>query len=406
MTGDERKTIKKDLKRIAILSFSPLHSDARVLRQVAFLSNHFRVRVISYGPPPTPLSPGIDVNFLSHFIGQRLIKKIRNTLFLPLGKIFPRWAYPIWYWSGREHWTALKLLSKGTTDFIHANDWESLPVAVAASKKTGAGIVLDLHEYAVEMESRWAWQTFWKPMIDHFLRRYRSHLSASVTVSESIAERYGKEYGFHPLVVMNIPQCRRLPGFRKTNPEAIQLIHHGAALPNRQLELMIQALAHTDSRFTLHFMLIETFPQYVTSLREIAHRLAPGRVFFHSPVGPEEIVPILSSYDIGLFLLPITNFNHALALPNKFFEFITAGLAVFIGPSPEMAPFTQALGFGIVSPSLDPIQVSILLNALNAEEIDRMKKKSLEARKIFNAEKEMGQLERMYERLSTEKKEV
>jgi hypothetical protein len=400
MTEDERKTIEKDRKRITILSFSPLHLDARVLRQVVFLSRHFKVGVISYGPPPIPFPPGIDVYLLSHFIGQRLIKKIRNTLFLPLGKIFPRWAYLAWYWTGREHGAALKLLSKAGPDFIHANDWQSLPVAVTASKKTGTGIVLDLHEYAIEMESRWAWQTFWRPMIDHFLRRFRSHLSTSITVGESIAERYGKEYGFHPLVVMNIPQCADFPEFRKTSPEAIRLIHHGAALPNRQLELMIQTLTHTDSRFTLHFMLIETFPQYVASLKEIAHHLAPGRVTFHPPVRPEEIVPTLSSYDIGFFLLPITNLNHAVALPNKFFEFITAGLAVCIGPSPEMAPLTQAHGFGVVSPSLDPVQVSTVLNALSAEEIDRMKKKSLEAREIFNAEKEMSKVCRMYERLS------
>jgi len=68
MTEDERKTLKRNRKRITILSFSPLHSDARVLRQVAFLSNLFRVSVISYGPLPTPLPLGVDVYFLSHFI--------------------------------------------------------------------------------------------------------------------------------------------------------------------------------------------------------------------------------------------------------------------------------------------------------------------------------------------------
>ena len=71
-----------------------------------------------------------------------------------------------------------------------------------------------------------------------------------------------------------------------------------------------------------------------------------------------------------------------------------------------MAPLTRSLGFGIVSPSLDPLQVRRTLNDLSAEDIDRMKQKAIEARNVFHADNEMGKLGRLYENLAIEKKAV
>lgn len=387
-----------DRNKISIVSLTPIHGDGRVLRQVEYLSRQFKVDVIGYGY----LDPSLEnrARMLPIQPPTALARRSRKVLLLPVGKFFSKRVYEAWYWSEREYKETLELLIRSGADAIHANDWESLPVAVRAARETGAHVVLDLHEYAPLMrENRWYWKAFYKPMIDYFLRRYISHVSASVTINQTMADRYADEYGIRPLVVMNAPKCTTLPEFRPTDPEQIRLIHHGHANRDRKLELMIEALSLTQHRYTLHLMLIERSRGYISDLRALAQRLAPGRVFFYPPVLPAEISSRISEFDMGFFLLPSVSFNQFAVSPNKFFEFVVAGLAVCIGPSPEMARLTRQFGFGLVAPSLEPNQVASLLNSLSAADIDRMKLQAVEARNILNADVELGKLVNLYSRL-------
>ena len=110
-------------------------------------------------------------------------------------------------------------------------------------------------------------------------------------------------------------------------------------------------------------------------------------------------MPALAAYDVGLFVLPPVNFNYRFALPNKLFEFIMAGLAVAIGPSPEMARVVIDHGCGIVAADFAPATIAARLNALSADAIDAFKRRSLDAARVLNAEAEMGRLMGLYAEL-------
>jgi hypothetical protein len=387
-------------KTICLMSFSPISRDARVLRQLSYLSKHFSVSVVGFGELDGPLGANVRMLSVPRPAGVGIMRKARTLTLLPLGRILPMWAYETWYWGRTEHLSALPLIVRCAPDAIHANDWDTLPLAVKASRLTGARIVLDLHEYApLQWANRRYWKALTSPMVDYFIRKYAPKASATVTVSKLIADRYTREYGFRPQVVMNAPQRDTVPCFRPTNPEHIRLVHHGGALRDRQLDLMIRAMAHIDARYSLHFMLIETSPGYYSELKALAQRLVPGRVSFHEPVPPAQIVDKLSAFDLGVYLLPPVNFNHAAALPNKFFDFVAAGLGVCIGPSPEMARLSQQFGFGAVAPSFEPIDLAMLLNSLTTEDIDDMKRKAIEATDILNADVELNKLAALYDQL-------
>jgi len=113
----------------------------------------------------------------------------------------------------------------------------------------------------------------------------------------------------------------------------------------------------------------------------------------------DPLVERISSYDLGFYILPIIGVNYQLSLPNKFFEFVNAGLGMCIGPSPEMERLVRQYGFGVVAPSFDPAIVAETLNRLTAEMIDEMKRKSLKARKELNADIEMGKMIALYQSL-------
>jgi hypothetical protein len=78
--------------------------------------------------------------------------------------------------------------------------------------------------------------------------------------------------------------------------------------------------------------------------------------------------------------------NEHLALPNKFFEFVQARLAIVVGPSPEMAKIVNQYGLGLVSNSFDAKVIANLINSMTTEVVEGMKYKSSGTAKLLSAE--------------------
>lgn len=385
---------------IAVLAFSPIARDARVLRQVTYLSRYYNVHVLGF-VDNTWIPGATRVWPLPH--PPRWWRALGAALFLPPGRIWPAGFYEAWYWTRPEHRAAYQALLSIRPDVIHANDVQAIPVAFRAAAQTGAQVIVDLHEYApLELEDGRLWRFFVKPRAEYYLRRWMPQAAAAITVNDTLAERYAREWAFTPIVVRNAPALTPEVGFRATEPARIHLVHHGGTLRRRRTELMIEAIAQADSRYHLHFILVGD-PVYIEELREQAQALAPTRIHFHPPVPATEVVTRIAQYDVGFYILPPAGYNEAAALPNKFFDFVNAGLAVCTGPSMEMARLSEQYGFGIVAPSFDPAAVAQTLNRLTAEDIDRMKRNALAARRSLNADVEMGKLLAVYERLLAEK---
>jgi hypothetical protein len=112
------------------------------------------------------------------------------------------------------------------------------------------------------------------------------------------------------------------------------------------------------------------------------------------PVATDEIVPFISQYDMGIYLLEPNNFNNKHALPNKFFEFIQARLAIAIGPSPEMAKIVSNYKLGKVSPDFESQSLANTINSMGPDEIIGFKQNSDKAALVFNAK---YNLEKVYQ---------
>ena len=84
-----------------------------------------------------------------------------------------------------------------------------------------------------------------------------------------------------------------------------------------------------------------------------------------------------------------------MALPNKFFEFIQARLALAIWPSPEMARLVKAHDLGVVSEGFTIEAVARRLNALKTDDILRYKQNAQKAAVRLCAEKNRDRLLQM-----------
>ncbi len=404
-------------KSICILSLSPIASDGRVLRQIAYLSQRYDLTVAGYGPPHPhwendprvsylPLSaPPPIANLMTLMKAGRLVTALQDAAFttrrvgfqatLYAGILWPA-AYAAGY-AWRWNYVLRPVLAHGRRyAAYHANDWSTLPFAAEAAQRTGARLVVDLHEYApLQFENRIGWWRY-KAFLHHIFHRHMGQADATTTVAPLIAERYRNEFGFLSQVVLNAPEAVPLP-VRRLDPANIRLVHHGYASPSRKPELMIETIALCELRYSLHLMFMPS--PYVETLKELAKRIAPGRVLFHDPVRPEQIVSKIAEFDVGFTLMAPTSYNYVAALPNKFFESIVAGLAVLIGPSPSMEAYVQQYGVGVVAPSFEPHDLAATLNAVTDEQWQSMQQAARNAARQLNAAVEMQKVLDIYARL-------
>lgn len=350
---------------ILIISFSAIHSDPRVMRQIRLLEDCAVLSVAGYGRAPEAACEFIAVPHQPATLANKGIWA--STLLM--GK-FERY-----YWHRPEVQASLNLLDGREFDLVIANDNAALPLALALAK--GKPVLADAHEYSPrEFDDKLLWRLLFGRYQDYLCRTYLPRAAAMSTVCQGIADAYRVNYGVTPSVVMNAPAYQAL---RPSLIEAgkVRMIHHGAAIRSRHLEGIIDVMAHLDDRFSLDLMLVESDAAYMRALHKRAS--TDPRIRFVPPVRMEDICAHINPYDVGIYLLPPVNFNHEHALPNKLFEFIQARLAVAIGPSPEMARIVRRHELGVVASSFEPADLARELTRLADEGLAFYKQAAHEA---------------------------
>jgi hypothetical protein len=358
-------------RSVLIISYSPIARDPRVMRQIQALQGHYNISVVGLGPMPTP-----DVSFFEvEMAAPSALRKGWRA-----AQLLTR-CFESAYWRSNLVRSTLVKLKGHQFDLVVANDVIAVPVALRVA--VGSPVLFDAHEYSPkEFENSWVWRTFLQRYMTYLCTRYLPKVRGSMTVCAGIAEEYRRNFGISALVVYNSPKKHNLFPIL-VDQKRIRLIHHGIAARARQLELMIELMAQLDQRFTLDLMLVNSDSVYLGELKKLAE--GEARIRFREPVPMEQISVTINDYDVGLFLLPPVNLNYKFALPNKFFEFIQARLAVVIGPSPEMARLVEVWKCGAVASDFEPASVVRLLNALTADEIYAMKENAALAAEELHA---------------------
>ena len=383
-------------KKICILAFEPVASEKRILRQVNLANKLFQVDVISIKKWSHPKN-------IKYFKLERTQRSFFFMLIfgikLIIGKLFPS-SYENVFWLKKEYSQALNILKKENYDLIHANDWDGLPVAIHGSHGKKTKVLFDAHEYTPEQNSdNWLIRTFVIPFRVYMLRKYYSNDIKMITVGKGISNLYKENFGWEPDSILNTSYYEKT-AFHKVNPEKIKLIHHGWAIKGRYLEELIKMMRFLDDRFHLYFMLLSREnDNYFKKLQSLSQKISKECITFLPPVSPGVLTQEINKFDIGIHYLNTKNANHLYALPNKFFDYILAGLGVVIPPLPAMAEIIREHGIGRVAQSQSPKDMADMLNALTTDEINQFKHNSLALAKVYNAEHEMAKLSDIYSEL-------
>jgi hypothetical protein len=368
-------------KKLLILSFTDARSDPREYRQAALLRDEYVITVAGFG------DPGLDgVAFvpIEHRPAASILGRMWRAGNLLLGNSGP--------FLQRFALKEPEVLHAQHFDAIIVHDAEPLPLGFSLAK--GAPVIFDAHEYYPRMYEDLFWKIFHKPHLTKLCARYIPQCAGMVTVCSSIVRAYQETFGIVPEVMFNAPFRQDLAA-RSVASERIRLIHHGGASPDRQLEVMLDMMRFTDARFTLDMMLVGQ-EGYIRSLKE--RYMGQANIIWRDPVPMQDLSRVSNAYDLGVFLVPPSTFNLMHCLPNKFFEFIQARLAIAIGPSPEMAAVVKEHALGVIADDFTPQALAAKLNALTAKDIMRFKHNTDKAAAIYNAEESMKTLKTVLQR--------
>jgi hypothetical protein len=364
-------------KHVLVICYSDLAQDARVLRQIGELVRAGYV-VSTAANTPSNLENGtftrIHLEEYRHLGTPVPIRKFfslairaRNSSLRTLG------AHACAYWTGFRK-TSLRRLREVGADLIIANDIDTLPLALAL-KRPGTKVIFDAHEFSpLQGEGDRQWMASFHARNTYLCKRYMPMADHCFTVSPEIADRYLTLTSVKPSLLTNAPDfVDQLPVIHENGP--VELVHHGIATRQREthkLALMMDALG---PGYRMHFHLLGTQdPEYVRMVLGICSERR--NIVVHGPIAPTEISNTIAQYDIGVHRLPTHSTNHQLALPNKFFEFIQARLAVVISPSPSMAKIVHEEGIGAVASDHTIEGFILAIRTLDRDKINACKLRS------------------------------
>ncbi len=363
-------------KTVLVISYSNLATDPRVNRQIRWLSERYRVIAAGLADPGVSGVPFVSLRHVQP--AKSLPGRVKSALHLLARR------YDSHYWHLPATAAGLRALAGVRADLVLANDIEALPLALRAAG--AAPVVFDAHEYAPrQFDNSLTWKVFVQGYQTYLCKAYIPHAAAMFTVCQGIADQYEQDTGVQPRVLTSAPEYHDLqPDLKPDGTVKIRMIHHGAASPPREIERMIAAMRFLDDRFELDLLLVPGSQAYIARLQELAR--PDPRIRFLPPVPMRELVVFSSRYDVGLFLVPPTTFNLRHALPNKFFEFIQARLAVAIGPSPEMARLVKEHDCGVVAADFEPRSFAEVLGQLDHTQLNHYKQRSHAAARTLSAE--------------------
>jgi glycosyltransferase involved in cell wall biosynthesis len=264
-------------------------------------------------------------------------------------------------------------------DLIHAHDMQMLPVAVAAAGRARRGgrrlpVVYDAHELVSGLSTN-PGRT--KRMVAAWRRLEREYIDGAdrvITVSPQLAHRLQRDFRLAetPTVVLNTPvrAAAAAPvdrGLRDTiglRTDVPLLVYSGGVTAARGLESAVDALPHLPEAHLAVVAVPSPNRPVCEALAQRANRLGVGdRFHLVEPVEPEVLVAFLAGADVGL--VPTLHFpSHEVALTNKMFEYIHAGLPVVVSDCAAQAAFVRDRGIGGVHIAGDPTDLSRSVRAV------------------------------------------
>ena len=214
---------------IAIVSFSSIDSDARVLKQVSCLSKHFNVVTVGYGPGPPFSSFHLALTSSESLLMSYFLR------FLFLLRLYKYFTY-IYFQFDR----ILSFFDVHRPDLFLLNDCSSWPLLNHIPSDLA---FCDAHEYSPEeLADSVSWRLFYRPY-KLWSSKFAIYASKRFSVESNICSLWSDllSVDFDLLPNSSFYQPSPTPLVLQQRHTCVSFVHHGVAHPSRRIENMILA---------------------------------------------------------------------------------------------------------------------------------------------------------------------
>lgn len=252
-------------------------------------------------------------------------------------------------------------------DLLYANDLDTLPANFLIARLKGIKIIYDSHEYFTcvpELVNRPMVQSVWKKLERFLLPK----VSEWITVNDSIAALYKKEYGKDFHVIRNVPTKRGVPTIAvkrsdwKIPEDKKVFLFQGAGINvDRGAEEAVEAISEMSDAVLLFI----GGGDVTGSLKRVVdERKLSSKIFFIPKQPMDQLMAYTQLADFGLSLDKSNNLNYLYSLPNKLFDYIHAGLPVLVTALPEVERIVVQYDIGMTVSSPEPHLLSQAMEAM------------------------------------------
>ena len=254
---------------------------------------------------------------------------------------------------------------------LFANDLDTLTANWLASVIKKIPLIYDSHEYFTgvpEIQNR----PFVKGAWQRIERLIFPKLKTIITVNDSIAGLYRKEYGKQLVVIRNIPLKPNLPQIKGSiTEERIRLglpadkniiILQGSGINiDRGSEEAVLAMKYVNNAV----LLILGGGDVMPLLRKLVSENHLGdKVIFKNRMPYVNMMEHTRLCDLGLTLDKDTNINYRFSLPNKVFDYIHAGIPILATRLPEVERIVKGYEVGDFTESHQPEAIATAINSM------------------------------------------
>jgi len=212
------------------------------------------------------------------------------------------------------------------------------------------------------------------------------------TVSEGIADEFNRRYGVRYETIRNIPLLKPLDNLSSSEKF---ILYQGVVNEARGFEYLVPALKLINSR-----LVICGDGNFMNQLKQlIAENKVQDKVELKGMLLPAELWKISQQAVIGVAFAENMGINQWLALPNKFFDYIHAGLPQITVDYPEYKKLNDMYHVAILVNNIKAETIADSINNLLADTVllEQLKQNCLKAREELNWQNEEKKLLRFYQ---------
>lgn len=278
-------------------------------------------------------------------------------------------------------------------DALCAIDLDTILPCLFISKLKGIPRVYDAHEYFTELKevrTRPLVKKIWLGIERFAVPKYRY----GYTVSDGLAEEFRGKYQRDYKVVRNLPVLKELLPVKKENKF---LLFQGAVNEARGFEYLIPAMKSVNYK-----LVICGDGNFMGQLKElIRQNNVASKIELTGMLLPEELRSIAQKATLGIGLAEKEGLNQFLALPNKFFEYMHAGLPQIAMNYPEYKKINNQFKVAVLLDSLLVEEISAAINHLmeNDTVLNELHQNCLKAREAYCWQYEEKKLIKFYQNI-------